>query len=108
MKLTTTTRTLCSGQILTENRKANGKLHDPDDGTPARVGIYGNRVEQHWTNGKTIDRVEEHWENGKFADAADGKPSVIIFYTDGSREEQHCKNDRLVSVRTIPAPGGAK
>ena len=97
MKLTTTTRTRYDGTIITETRNDLGLLHDPADGTPARIFIYANG-----------NRAEEHRNKGALTDPADGTAAFICTYPDGAREEAHWKDGTFVSVRHIPAPGGDK
>ena len=97
MKLTTTTRTLPDGTIITETRNEQDNLHDSADGTPARIFIYKNG-----------HRVEEHWTNGKLSDAADGTPARIWICANGDRKEERWKDGAFVSARYINAPGSAK
>ena len=80
-----------------EIRDDNGRLHDPDDGTPARQDFYPDGT----------PKVVEHYTNGKYHDPDDGTPARQGFYPDGSPEWiGHHTNGKFVGEESFPPPIG--
>ena len=78
-------------------RDDNGRLHDPDDGTPASQGFYPDR---------SPARIS-HYTDGKRHDSADGTPAVQDFYPDGTPKWiSHYTDGKLVSKKSFPPPTG--
>ena len=89
-----------------EIRGTNGRLQDPDDGTPALQAFYRDGAPKrisHYIEGELQDpagdipayqdfypdgtpKVVEHWTNGKRHDPDDGTPAYRRFYSDGTPE----------------------
>ena len=87
-----------------EIRGTNGRLQDPDDGTPALQAFYRDGAPKrisHYIEGELQDpagdipawqefyldgtpKVVEHWTNGKRHDPDDGTPAYQEFYPDGT------------------------
>ena len=116
-----------------EIRGTNGRLQDPDDGTPALQAFYPDGAPKrisHYIEGELQDpagdipawqefyldgtpKVVEHWTNGKRHDPADGTPAYRTFYPDGTPKwishwtngELHDPADGTPAYRTFYSGG---
>ncbi len=108
-------------------RDDNGRLHDPDDGTPASQGFYPDGTPEwilHYANGKRRDPADgtpavqwfypdgtpewiAHYTNGERHDPADETPAIQEFHPDGTPKWiSHWTDGELVSEESFPPPTG--